>query len=77
MPLEATRAAHDHADGPIHGHHGGPAAPLSPPSDLLAVPAAQGAAGGPSPLWWSASKRLAWAALLGAALWAVIAWAVA
>jgi hypothetical protein len=31
----------------------------------------------PSPLWWSASLRLAWAAVLSAALWLVIAWAVA
>jgi len=31
----------------------------------------------PSPLWWSASLRLACAALLAATLWLVIAWAVA
>ena len=57
-----------HTLGHEHGHGALPGSARGPVGHAAAIP---------SPLWWSASLRLACAALLAATLWLVIAWAVA
>ena len=84
MSIEVVHAGHDgHAGETCPGSHGSQAAD---PSHEWIPHASRSTAGigrfpsfgsGVSPLWWSASHRLACAVLLIVLLWLVIGWAVA